>query len=120
MEPEAAAFQRDVLADVDAMKRELGYTPTRFLQMIGEHGAVEACRQLVSDSKGSDGFTKLYPANRLDMSVEACVLRPWYAVLFSDDERYHARDRLVQADFNVDAYLRRLEAAPPDWWAAPG
>jgi hypothetical protein len=36
---------------------------------------------------GSDGFTKLWQAGRLGMTTEACALRPWFADLFTDEDR---------------------------------
>ena len=34
-----------------------GYNPTRFNQMVAEHGGVEAARQLLRGRDASDGFT---------------------------------------------------------------
>ena len=44
----------------------------------------------------SDGFTTLWELKRLDLSVEAYVLRPEYAPLFTEEERGIARARLRQ------------------------
>jgi hypothetical protein len=42
----------------------------------------------------SDGFTELWMRGRKDLTVEALVLRPEYADLFSADERKRASERL--------------------------
>jgi hypothetical protein len=42
----------------------------------------------------SDGFTTLWKLQRVDLSVEAYVLRPEYAPLFTEEERAIARARL--------------------------
>jgi len=39
----------------------------------------------------SDGFTTLWELRPLDLSVEAYVLRPEYAPLFTEEERGIAR-----------------------------
>ena len=53
--------------------REIGYTPTRFLSMLHEKGAVRTARQLINASQPSDGYTRLWELGRLDLSVEAAV-----------------------------------------------
>jgi hypothetical protein len=49
----------------------------------------------------SDGFTTLWELKRLDLSVEAFVLRPEYAPLFTEEERAIARARLRQYEYVV-------------------
>ncbi len=70
-------FQREMVNGADRLKREIGYNPTRFNRMVAEHGGREAARRLLAGSSiASDGFTKLYLARRLEMSVEAIVVLP--------------------------------------------
>ena len=45
--------------------------PSYFAQMLGEHGAVGAARLLINARTVSDGFTRLWELNRLDLTVEA-------------------------------------------------
>jgi hypothetical protein len=78
----------------ETAKRELGYNATRFLQMISEHGGLAAARQLLGSDEPSEGFTTLWSHNRLDLTVEAHVLRQEYEALFTDADRQRARDRL--------------------------
>jgi len=53
------------------------------------------------------------------MSVEAFALLPWYADLFTDDQRATARRRLVEHGFDVDAFLQRQSQSPPGWSVDP-
>jgi len=99
----------------DRLKREIGYNPTRFNQMVGEHGGPEAARQLLKGRDASDGFTTLWEAGPLEMSVEAVALLPWYEALFTSDERGAARRRLGEHRFDVDGFLQRRAAMPPGW-----
>ena len=78
----------------DTAKRDLSYNATRFIQMVSEHGGLEAARQLLRAPGVSDGFTTLWEHRRLDLSVEAHVLRPEFSDLFSPDERAIAARRL--------------------------
>ncbi len=51
------------------------------------------------------------------MSVEASALLPWYAHLFSQDQRSVARRRLIDHRFDVDAFVERRTKSPPVWAA---
>lgn len=113
------AFHSDMLAGSERLKKETGYNPTRFNQMVAEHGGPGAVHLLLKGSDASDGFTTLWEKNRLDMSCEAIVLLPWYEELFSEDERAAARHRLKEHRFDVDEFLRRSSANPPPWSVQP-
>lgn len=89
-----ALFHAAMVALYQTAKRDLGYSATRFLQMVSELGGVEAARHLLRAPSVSDGFTTLWEGGRLDLSVEAHVLRPEFEALFDDAERRTARRRL--------------------------
>jgi hypothetical protein len=73
---------------------EASYNATRFLQMVSGSGGLEAARQLLRSPAASEGFTALWQKNRLDLSVEAHVLKPEFQDLFADEEQSIARSRL--------------------------
>jgi len=75
----------------------IGYHPTRFLQMLGEHGAVATSIQLVMGNH--EGFERLWQLNRLDLSVEAIILRGPYRNLFPPEVLERARKKLEEVDF---------------------
>ncbi|AXE23521.1 hypothetical protein C0216_08650 [Streptomyces globosus] len=108
-------FHRDMVAGAQRLKREIGYNPVRFTQMLAEIGAVETAKHLLRGRDASDGFTTLWSARRLDVSVEAFVLLPWYEGLFTDAERGTARRRLEAHKFDVARYLRDCVSTPPPW-----
>ena len=73
---------------------------TRFTPMLNEYGAVEAWRRLKSGS--TTGFTALWEAGRLDLSLEALVLEnAKYRTLFRDDELAEMRDALHEHGYVV-------------------
>jgi hypothetical protein len=80
-------------------KKEVGYNATRFFQMLEDRGALETARVLINSSTPSDGFTALWEAGRLDLTVEAHALDPQFERLFTADERRIAADRLRQYGF---------------------
>jgi len=110
------AFHSEMLAGADRLKKEIGYNPTRFNQMVAEHGGPEAVRLLLNGRDASDSFTTLWENGRLEMSCEAIVLLPWYEDLFSDDEKAVARHRLIEHHFDVNAFVQRASSTPPIWW----
>ena len=87
-------FHRAMVSIYETAKRELGYNATRFLQMISERGGLATARQLLWDDKPSDGFTTLWERKRLDLTVEARILAPEFAPLFTEADRDRALTRL--------------------------
>lgn len=69
--------------------------------MIYERGGVATAKQLISKPEGTDGFTKLWENGRLDLSIEAHVLKPEYAELFTDDERRMCIERLKKYGYEL-------------------
>lgn len=88
------AFHQAMVTIYQVAKRDVHYNATRFLQMVSEHGGVEAARQLLRTSTVSDGFTALWLEQRLDLSVEAHVLDAEFVTLFTEKERAIAQRRL--------------------------
>ena len=76
--------------------RDIGYTPSIFLRMLNEAGALQTARQLINARKPSDGYTRLWELRRLDLSVEAVVHdnAEWHG-LFTQDELQRCKKRLT-------------------------
>ena len=109
-------FHEDMIHGGEILKREINYNPTRFNQMVAEYGGVEAARRLLAPSSNtSDGFVTLYENSRLNMSVEAWALLPWYEHLFSKDQLDRARYRLSEHRFDVESYLTKARERVPLW-----
>jgi hypothetical protein len=73
--------------------RELGIKFKNFLDKIVTLGALNAAKHFLSDSLQS-GFTTLWERRRLDLTMEALVIRPEWAHLFTERELDEARKRL--------------------------
>lgn len=118
----SSAAEQHLMAElrdgIDRLKREIGYNPTYFIGMVADLGPAEACRRLIRSAKPSDGFATLWEASRLDMTVEALSLLPWYGELFDDQDSALARRRLEAHGFDVEAFLRRRTAVEPSWVSA--
>ncbi len=100
MDPRESTLRQAFLGAVKEC-RKIGYKPTRFVQMLNERGAGNTARALLSATNTSDGFTQLYLAKRLDLSVEAIVLRPEHRELFTPNELATARQRLRDMDYSA-------------------
>lgn len=101
------AFTEAMLGIYREAREELGYNASRFRQMVVARGGVEAARALLRSSSVSDGYEMLWEHGRLDLSVEALVLRREWAELFTDEEREIARRRLDEFDYQPE------ETSPP-------
>lgn len=77
-------------------RREAGYNATYFLRMLTEHGGLGTAHRLLAHPGVSAGFTALWERRRLDLTVEAVVLREEFCDLFGEDERDIARRRLAE------------------------
>ena len=75
-------------------KEEVSYNATYFLRMLEEHGGLDTARRLLREPSVSDGFTALWSAGRLDLTVETQVLKPEFEPLFTRRERLVAQRRL--------------------------
>ncbi|MBO8167892.1 MAG: hypothetical protein H0Z35_01760 [Thermoanaerobacteraceae bacterium] len=93
-------FHEDMINIYLRAKKECKYTPTRFLQLVIEKGGVEAAKQLIHKEGGTEGFRKLWEMKRLDLSVEALVLKKKYKELFTDADRAICEKRLAEYDFD--------------------
>lgn len=82
-------------------KKEAKYTASRYLEMLHEHRGLETARMLINATEPSAGFTSLWEAKRLDLTVEALVIRPEWSELFEPDEIERARERLKQYKYPV-------------------
>jgi hypothetical protein len=95
-------FHRAMVDLYQTAKRDCNYNATYFLRMVTDYGGLEAARKLLETDAPSDGFTTLFLCGRLDLTVEAHVIRPEYAELFTEQEIASARKRLVENGYTFD------------------
>jgi hypothetical protein len=92
-------FEQEVLEGCRELSKKHHYTPTYFLQMVQERGAVRTTKDLLASKEPSEGLNTLWHLGKLDMSVEAMVLDTRYESLFTEEERRIARKRLADLDY---------------------
>lgn len=83
----------------DAIRQchEFGYHPGNWERMNHDRHPVEASIRLVQSPEFQDGFRRLLSEGRDHLTVEAIMLRPEYAELFSEQLLQAARWRLQAA-----------------------
>ena len=87
-------FHQEMLRIYDEAAK-LKYHPTRFLQMVEEHGGREAAKRLLAGDTLSSGFVRLFELGRTHLTVESLVLREPWSRLFTDEELNEAERRLA-------------------------
>ena len=87
-------FHDAMVAIYNSAKVDCRYNATRFLQMLSNKGAVQTARDLLSTDDVQYGFTELWECGRLDLTVEAHVLKPEFRGLFTEAELRRAYQRL--------------------------
>ena len=96
-------FHNELINVYKRAKKEAGYNASRFLQMISSSGGgYEAAKKLIIQEGGSEGFTNLWELHRLDLTVEAVVIKSEYASLFSAEEIMICKKRLINYGYEVE------------------
>ena len=93
------AFHEAMLNTYRTALSECQYRATRFVQMVEQQGGVSAARQLLNSPGHPDGLTRLWELGRLDISMEALVLKSQWTSLFTKEELRIARQRLRDSGF---------------------
>ena len=98
-------FEKDMYAVYGECKN-LGYNAHYFYDLLEKRDGLRTAQFLLGSAQPAEGFYILYtlkPKPRLDLSVETLVLIPRYSVLFNEQERKIARDRLADGGYTHDA-----------------
>lgn len=101
MTPLEREFTKELLDNVAEMK-QYGYNPTIYTRMISENGAVNAAKKLVVKDVQSSGFATLIMLRKLELSVEASVIKDKYKDLFTDAEIQNSIRKLKEANFSFN------------------
>ncbi|WMI82170.1 hypothetical protein [Anaerotignum sp. MB30-C6] len=79
-------FSKEWMKKAEEAQGMEGYNATRLLKNIEEHGGVSVARRALSRDGCSENFEILKKKNRLDLSMEALIVKGEYGVLFDDNE----------------------------------
>lgn len=81
-----------------------GYWATRYLTRVRKHGGLKTAKAYLDpksvNAQPTEGFLRLAEKKRLDLTVEALVLKsPWYQ-LFEEEELTAARIKLKRHGYD--------------------
>jgi hypothetical protein len=109
-------FNSYIETGIPSLKRQ-GYSPTGYMQIVEARGShYRAAIFLLNSSVHTHyGFQRLHAMRRLDASVEYAASLPWFQELFTDEQLYEARTRLITHEFDLDRALAKATANPPAW-----
>lgn len=96
----AQEFGRRMVETYRRSVTEANYNATYFRSMLAQLGPVDTARKLLASPAVSDGFAALWERGRMDLTVEALVVEPEFADLFTEDEIETARRRLEQFGYS--------------------
>lgn len=82
-------------------KKDIGYNATRLIQMLSEYGGVETAKKLIHSNDLSYGFEVLWEAGKLDLTVEALVIKEKYSSLFEQEEIKICEDKLKSLGYKI-------------------
>jgi hypothetical protein len=97
-------FHRAMINIYERALRECRYNANRFIQMVQHDGGVEAAKRLLHTPGFQYGFTELWQCGRLDIIMEALVIQPQYAELFTEEEIQTAKTRLEECGYQIEGY----------------
>lgn len=95
-------FNLEIMEAIEESKK-IGYNPTRFIVMLHKEkgNAFEVAQKLIKKDLTS-GLWELYQHNRLDLSVEATMIKPEYRNLFSSELIRICERKLKQLGYRVN------------------
>lgn len=91
---------------------ECNYRATRFLQMVLEHGGLATARMLLTTKIPSEGFTRLWECGRLDLTLEAQILRPEFGELVTEEQKAIAAKRLKEYGYPFEKANEQVRSTP--------
>lgn len=94
-------FNKRMRQIYDQANEECGYTATRFMPMVNEHGGLITAKRLLNMSAYSEGLTRLWEMKRLEISMVATVLQAPWRQLFTPEELSKAEVKLKQLGYKV-------------------
>ena len=81
-------------------KEEADYNAGYFLNMLRDLGGIGTAKSLINAPKISDGFAALWERKRLDLTVEAMILkREEFHPMFTEEELAICKKRLHQLGY---------------------
>ncbi len=72
------------------------------IKRLDEESGLHMAKRILATLRQQTGLLRLFKAKRLDLSMEALVLRPEFSHLFTEAELQTARKRLITLGYQLD------------------
>ena len=79
-------LQDEVIKNCEIAEKEYGCKMTRFLETINRFGIVRTAQEILRKGRTSDCFNKLVEEGRIELTMEATIVKAQYSELFTDEE----------------------------------
>lgn len=96
-----AEFGRRMTDNLARYQAEANSNSVYLRSMLAQLGPLPTARKLLAAPVVSDVFAGLWERGRMDLTVEALVVEPEFASLFTEDELQTARRRLQQFGYTA-------------------
>lgn len=89
-------LQLEVIKNCDIAEAECGCRMVKFKQTIERFGIVRTAQEIFRKGRTSDCFDRLVEEGKLGLTMEATIVKPQYAELFTDEEVNGCYDLLCE------------------------
>lgn len=93
------AFHQKMVMVYERAKAECHYNAMRFYKMVQSKGGLLTAKELLASNHYPEGLTRLWELKRLDISMEALVLKEPWCHLFTSEELAIAKKRLEELGY---------------------
>jgi 5-methylcytosine-specific restriction protein A len=109
-------LHQEMIALYERAGEATGYWAHRYLQAVRRQGGLQRARAMLKASSAAkrSGLDSLLAAGRPDLSVEALLLEPRFAALFTENELQKARERLGVLERSAAKVTADRESIYPD------
>ena len=89
-------LQEAVIKNCEKAEKECGCKMTRLIQTIERFGIVRTAQEIIKKGRTSDCFERLVEDKRVELTMEAELVKGKYADLFTDEEVNACYDLLCE------------------------
>ncbi|MGG7177490.1 hypothetical protein ACQPU1_07865 [Clostridium paraputrificum] len=92
-------LQLEVIKNCEIAEKECDCKMTRLLETIDRFGIVRTAQEIIRKGRTSDSFNKLAEEGHIKLTMEATIVKPKYAELFTDEEVNYCYDLLCEKGY---------------------
>ena len=98
-------FTKELLENCEKASKSCPYRGVRFIQTLQKFGGVKTAKEILHKGRLSDEFEILVKAGLVELTMEALVVKPCYAELFTDDEVNSCYETLCENGYYTELFI---------------